>query len=224
MAHILDLPSEILVLIPEEVVGRNLRRSVSNLTMCRKWFEAARAVYVPGINVSKVRIHGCDFGSIASKWNSSHQRTLLYKNTRKLRVRLLGHWWDQKSKSTLDRSDSSDDYEDEMNEPPAEFSTPEGRRAVMQWQRNVLDPSMKELFQDLNRYGVLERVLLETVLDASDEIGPQLVYLNSSTVARFLRNLPVTKDLRHLTLDLCSGLKLRRGRNPTALRECTPAA
>ena len=201
MTQLLDLPSEILVLILEEVGGRNLRRSTSYLTMCRKWYEAARAVYLSGLDVSKIQIHGCDIDNISGKWNRSSQRSLIHKNTRELGVRLFGHWWDQNSKAMMDESN-----EDKPNEPPAEFSNAEGRRAVMQWQRNVLDPNMKRIFHNLKNLEVLGRVSLETVLDASDEVGPQWPYLNSSTIATFLNNLPITKDLMHLTLDICSGL------------------
>ena len=200
MTGLLELPSELPVPIFEELGGRNLRRNVSNLTICRKWYQSAHEVYLSGLETRTIQIFGCDIKDLADKRNSQNQRLLMHKNTRKLYIRLLGHWWDENHKSQI-----TDDSQIGLdNAPPAEFRTPEGR--VMQWQKTILNPAMDELFRDLSRMEVLEDITLETSLDSSDEIGPQWEFLDSSTVATFLQNLPITHDLQNLTLDLGSGL------------------
>lgn len=201
--QLLDLPSELLVLIFEELGGRELRRSALNLTVCRKWFQAAHSVYLSGLETSNIHIYGCDIGDLSRKWSYQNKRVLMHRNTRELRIQLLGHWWDYNSKALTE-----DDAEAtrEGNEPPAEFAAPQGQKEVREWQKKILLPAMNELFGDLSRFGQLQRVSLECLLEFDNHNGPQWEYLTSSTIATFLRNLPIAHDLRSLTLDLCSGL------------------
>ncbi|KAK3690587.1 hypothetical protein LTR37_019083 [Vermiconidia calcicola] len=199
---LMDLPLELLVLVAEEVGGRNLRRDVSNLTTCRKWYDAAHAVYLTGLDHSETRIHGCDVDHLNERWSHLEQRKLVYKNTRKLNIRLLGHWWDEHSKQAI--IDGSEGKED--NEAPAEVVGQEGQKALNRWQADVLRPFLATLFGDLSHLEVLESISLGTLFDVFVAQGPQWPYLDSSAVARFLRCLPLTQDLKNVTLDLCSGL------------------
>ncbi|KAK3709405.1 hypothetical protein LTR37_010966 [Vermiconidia calcicola] len=198
----IDLPQELLDLVAEEVGGRNLRRNVSNLTICRKWYDASHAVYLTGLDHSETRIHGCDLGHFNERWSHLEQRKLMHRNTRNLDVRLLGHWWDEASKRAI--IDGSEGEED--NAAPAEVVGQEGQKALNRWQADVLRPCLAKLFRDLSHFQVLEIMSLETVFDVAEARGPQWPYLYSSAAASFLRCLPLTQDLKKLTLDLCSGL------------------
>ena len=209
MTQLLDLPPELLSLIFDELGGRELRRDVSNLTVCWKWYEASHGVYLSGLDVGRVRIHGCDIDDLAVDWSSPTQRPLMHRNTRTLQFLLLGHWADQAMKAAFERCDSDDDELDmtykQPNDTPSLVSR-EGRYALRGWQRDSLNPSLKEVFGDLSQFRALEHLLLENLLNTTEAAGHQFEYIYSSTIASALRNLPLTQDLKSLTLDLCPSL------------------
>ena len=144
MTQLLDLPVEILVLIFEEVGGRNLRRNLFNLTLCHKWYEAAHEVYLSGLDLDKVDVLGCNVSDVAGKWKTASQRQLMRKNTCEFRTRLLGHWWDSVFKEASVDYDEGHDSGNDQNGLPPEFNTTEGRKALMRWQENTVNPSLKE--------------------------------------------------------------------------------
>ena len=207
MTQLLDLPTELLILILEQLGGRELRRNASNLTICRKWFPAAHPVYLSGLETGNIRIHGCGIGDLAGKWSYSGEWVLMHRNTRELWMRQLGHWWDQNSKAALESWQGIGEAEEvPINQPPEGLNYLDIIKAATWWQSTTLTPALDELFGDLRHFEALECLSLESLLDTNQDTGPQCGHLYSSAVATLLRNLPILHDLRSLTIDLCAGL------------------
>lgn len=90
---LLDLPTEILVLIFEELGGMKLRSNdgAARLTVSRKWYEAAYAVYLSGVSLSNVNLGASGLNNAHLPPVGSQGRRLMHRNTRTLRLRLQGH-------------------------------------------------------------------------------------------------------------------------------------
>lgn len=204
MSRLMDLPAELLCQILEEVGGSQLRRGYGSASLCvsRKWYAAARPVYLSGLEVAKVNIFGHNLTDLDTKYSYSGLRLLMHKNTRKLRVRLLGHYWDEAS------SGDPGGHGDDLNEPPFDFEMPGHVAALEVWRDNTLRPHVNSLFADLSNFEALETLKFEATADAEagHERGPHWNYLYQSTVLAFLHNLPIAHDLKYLTLDI-SGLR-----------------
>ncbi|KAK6428038.1 hypothetical protein LTR95_015824 [Oleoguttula sp. CCFEE 5521] len=210
---LLDLPTELLVLILEEVGGSALRRGagigVHRLTLSRKWYEAAHPVYLSGLNVTDIRVTGSTCGTLESKWGHEDHRRLMHKNTRALHVRLCGHWWE--SKTISNDSDfpmvvEANRFYYEIGGPPLAFdpSNPddEGSQGIKQWQDATLqDGALKPFFKDLQNFSELDSVYFEVFRAEAEELGPQWNYLHAETCRLLLTNLPLCSDLTSLTLD-----------------------
>ncbi|KAF2162310.1 hypothetical protein M409DRAFT_27314 [Zasmidium cellare ATCC 36951] len=217
MSRLIDLPGELLCQILEEVGGSHLRRDngSARLCVCRKWYAAARPVYLSGLGTTKVNIFGHNLGELETKYSYSSLRRLMHKNTREMRIRLLGHYWDENSCQAFDSEYVEDDEEGgaagpptPINEPPIEFEEPEHIVALEQWRDRYLRPQLDALFTDLRHLEALESLTFEASADpeVGHERGPHWDYLYQSTILTFLHNLPVTHDLKDLTLDI-SGLR-----------------
>lgn len=204
MSRLMDLPTELLCQILEEVGGSHLRRGKGSARLCvsRKWYAAARPVYLSGLEVTKINIFGHNLGDLDTKYSNTGLRPLMHKNTRKLRVRVLGHYWDEPS------SREPSGHGDDLNEPPFDFELPEHIAALVDWRDDTLRPHLNTLFTDLHNFEALEVLKFEATADSEvgQERGPHWDYLYQSTVLAFLHNLPIIHDLNHLTLDI-SGLR-----------------
>ncbi|KAK4508421.1 hypothetical protein PRZ48_002159 [Zasmidium cellare] len=217
MSRLMNLPTELLCQILEEVGGSHLRRDngSARLCVCRKWYEAARPVYLSGLETTNINIFGHNLGDLETKYSYSDLRPLMHKNTRELRIRLLGHYWDEPS-STAFNTDFEDDDEEggaagpptPLNEPPIDFELPEYIASLSEWRDNTLRPQLETFFTDLRHFEALETLTFEASADpeVGHERGPHWDYLYQSTVLTFLHNLPLTHDLSSLTLDI-SGLR-----------------
>lgn len=204
MSRLTDLPTELLCQILEEVGGRHLRRGKGSARLCvsRKWYAAARPVYLSGLEVTKINIFGHNLGDLDTKYSHTGLRPLMHKNTRELRIRLLGHYWDEAS------STEPSGHGDDLNEPPFDFILPEHAVALEDWRDKTLRPHLNALFTDLHHFEALKTLIFEATADAEvgHERGPHWDYLYQSTVLTFFHNLPITHDLTYLTLDI-SGLR-----------------
>ncbi|KAK5175244.1 uncharacterized protein LTR77_000381 [Saxophila tyrrhenica] len=213
MALLTDLPVEILELILEEVGGRNLRRNVDNLLLCRRWYDVAISVFHSGLEISSIRIHGCDVERLKDQQKSYKQRLLMHKNAREVNVRLLGYWWDDKTKQVFERPvwpqtlrwQDQIDLPDLLNEPP-EAVINNRRHPLSEWHRTSLAPAIEKLSEDLRRCETLDSLSFEALIDWDDPWSPKYPFLSSSLAGRLIGSLPVAQRLKRLTLDLASGL------------------
>ncbi|KAK6437079.1 hypothetical protein LTR95_006726 [Oleoguttula sp. CCFEE 5521] len=205
---LLDLPAELLTQILEELGGRELRRGVHvgsrRLTLSRYWYEAALPVYLSGLDVASVEVTGIHCLDLPYHLNYLGSRRLMYKNTRRLHVRLYGHWWD----STEIHCACDDHYRPRSpEEPPFAFEPFDtmddpGSSAIRKWQTEILrHEALHPFFDDLASFSVLEDVTFEVLREAEAEQGPQWDYLNAETCQRLLTSLSLATNLDFLTLD-----------------------
>lgn len=211
---------ELLSQIMEEVGGSHLRRNNGSARLCvsRRWYAAARPVYLSGLGTTSIKVFGHNLRELDTKYGDSGLRPLMHKNTRSLRVRLLGHYWDANSSQAYDTEEEVEDEQSNgegaaaaptpLNEPPFEFEEPEHMRTLEDWRDTKLRSRLDDLFTDLRHFEALQDLIFEASADpeVGHERGPHWDYLYQSTLLNFVINLPVTYDLRNLTLDV-SGLR-----------------
>lgn len=210
MAALMGLPTELLCHILEEVGGSHLRRgkgAAARLCLSRQWYAVAQPVYLTGLGTTHIKIYGHNLDDLETKYGISGLRPLMYKNTRSLRLRLLGHWWDSNVAATYDSEDEDGNSvdSDAHNEPPFDFKQPAGRKALETWRDEKLRPYLEALFDDLRNFSVLQSLSVEASSDPSyeDTDGPRWDYIYQSSIVHLLQNLPIMHDLSSLTLDLC---------------------
>lgn len=205
MSSLLDLPIELLVLILEQLGGRELRRGEGSarLTVCKTWYSAALPIFLSGFGTSNVQLYGHNIGSIRGKYGYNGARSLrplMHKNTRDLRIHLLGHPWDEATA----QADEDGEYTT-WNEPPFDGSVDSSfiSRAVGDWRDAHLKPCLDDLFADLRYFEVLEDVIVEARSEPVDDLAciPQHHYIYVDTISRLALNLPVTHGLVSFTLD-----------------------
>lgn len=209
---------ELLSQILEEVGGAHLRNNkgaAARLCVCQKWYAAARPIYLSGLGTTRIKLFGHNIGELDTKYGYSQLRPLMHKNTRNLRIRLLGHWWDQNSSQAWIEEEEASEQEDNedaaagpltpLNEPPIDFELPENVRALQVWRDEQLCPRLDALFQDLSNFEALEELTFEASADpeVGHERGPHWDYIYNYAALHFLNHLPIAHDLRQLTLDIC---------------------
>lgn len=190
MTGLQDLPVELLSLIAEELGGGELRKNVRNLTLCRKWYNAAFEVYRSGLNLGDINIYGCNINRLSDRGSYSGLRKLMHKNTRRLHVRLLGHWRDETRAENLGLyhrgADNNfglflDDREgielgkrdrEELDDDPYVFGQRSELEALTEWQARRLNPQLFELFEDLPRFTFLESLTFEAIQGTENNGSP----------------------------------------------------
>jgi hypothetical protein len=212
--NILELPTELLVLILEEVGGRELRRGhgvgARRLTVCRRWYRAARAVYLSGLEFANVMIKGHSLESFNTSLRSGSARSLMHKNTRNLHIRSYGHWWDTKDFRTDDDSGRAHEKLPPVVFDPDDSKRVEGSVKVEDWQSQEMMPSLDRIFEDLKSFTALEIVQVDFFTELIPERGPQWGYLPVRTLHRLYQNLPFGYDLTTLSIDI-SNLAMMTG-------------
>ena len=224
MASLMAIPAELLVLILEHVGGRELRRSetgkparysrgwraTEKLALCREWYAAARPVYLSGLHVSEMRLYACSLRSPDHDFGHSRSRKLMYKNTRSLSLRLLGHFWDTRSAEDNERWHAEDGWTGPFaeNEPPENFEwdSANGRTTLREWRDKTIRTRLDELFEDLRHFTVLKYLDITASSDP-DGIGPDWDYIHLATISKLVMNLPIMHSLRTFILDT-SGTRL----------------
>lgn len=212
MSSLLDLPIELLIFILERVGGRELRRGKGSarLAICRTWYAAALPVYLSGFGTSSIQLYGHNIEKIRSKFGYTGFRPLMHKNTRNLRIHLLGHLWDEATAQA-----NEDGEYTTWNEPPygMEESPSFMSKALDEWQYLQLRPSLDELFGDLRHFEALESVIIEARAEPVDDLAhvPNRDYIHTDTISTLALNLPVTRGLVSFTLDTCGTRLLGTG-------------
>lgn len=202
MASLLDLPIELLILILERVGGRELRRGKGSarLGVCRTWYSVALPIYLSGFGTSNIDLYGHNIGQIRGMLSYKGLRPLMHKNTRDVRVRLLGHGWDEATA----QADEDCEYTT-WNELPHDMEGNEymTSQALKLWRNSQLKPCLDDLFGDLRQFEALENIVVEARSEPVDELVsiPHHDYLHASTISRLISNLPITRSLASFTLD-----------------------
>ncbi|CZT18514.1 uncharacterized protein RCC_04359 [Ramularia collo-cygni] len=205
MASLLDLPIELLILILEKVGGRELRRGggSARLAVCRVWYTAALPIYTSGFATSHVNLYGHNIDTLRSQFGYAGFRPirhLMHKNTREVRIHLLGHPWDEATA----QADEICEYTT-WNSPPYNRNEDPSTivKALDAWRDVQLKPCLDELFSDLRRFEALESVIVEARSEPRHETVriPHRDYMYVGTISKLLLNLPVVHNLVSLTLD-----------------------
>ncbi|KAK4963634.1 hypothetical protein LTR10_001263 [Elasticomyces elasticus] len=221
MPTLQTIPVEILGLICEHLGGRELRRGkgAGRLMLFKAWYLEARPVFLSGVDVASIRLYGHNLHELSDgNLSSSISRHLMRQNTRHLRLRMVGHWWDE----MLSREYEEACDEVEENTEGSDFDMP-GYLAHEQnelhpsaknlldnypkwedWRDDYLAPTLDDLFGDLRNFTALESLRFE----ASNEdpsYGDMLLrgkgYIHARTMRNILTNLPILHDLTNFTLD-----------------------
>lgn len=90
----------------------------------------------------------------------------MHKNTRKLRIRLLGHFWDERTAEVHDTEDESGQrtsLNSVRNEAPFDFTASQNQRKPEQWHDLQLKPHLDEVFDDLKSFEILQSATLEAI-------------------------------------------------------------
>ncbi|KAK5945567.1 hypothetical protein PMZ80_002772 [Knufia obscura] len=204
VSGLIDLPAELLSHILEEVGGRELRRGngSARLCVCQKWYKAAQPVYLSGLEVGDINIYRHNISKLRTAYGYSGLRPLMHKNTRKLRVRLVGNYR-EKDSAQADYyghySDDETDHDVDVVDNKIENISLEKRRD------KVLSRHLDALFTDLNNFSVLETLAFEASPQSTRQRpeGPRWSYIQQSTMSNLLRNVPLTWNLKNFTLDMC---------------------
>lgn len=230
MTRLLDLPSELLSLILEEVGGGELRKNVDNLTICRKWYNAAHSIYVSGGHLRNINLKGCNINRLADVGSYSGQRRLMLKNTRSLHIRLLGHWRDQTSENEFELfADDTEGLEhgrrdrEVLDNDPYVFGQRTEWDALRDWRENTLLPRLHELSQDLPNFSFLESFTFESVSGTQNNGKPLSYYLEGTDLSMLVGGLCKMKNLKHLTLDVCSGISIQSQHDCLLLTQLIPS-
>ncbi|KAK4894466.1 hypothetical protein LTR27_007352 [Elasticomyces elasticus] len=222
MPSLQTLPVELLGLICDHLGGRELRRGKGSLTLFKAWYLEARPVFLSGIDVASIRLYGHNLFQLSGEgWD----RQLMRQNTRHLRLRMVGHWWDE----LMSREYEQACDEVEENTEGSDFDMP-GYLAHEQnelhplakdlfdkhpkwedWRDEYLAPTLDDLFGDLRNFTALESLRFE----ASNEdpsYGDMLLrgkgYIHARTMRNLLTNLPLLHDLTNFTLDTAGTNKI----------------
>lgn len=205
MSSLSDLPIELLVLILEQLGGRELRRGQGSarLTVCKTWYSAALPVYLSGFGTSSIQLYGYNVKSVRNKFgynNLQPLRHLMHKNTRELRFSLRGHPWDEATA----RADEDGEHT-AWNQPPGdgELTPSMVLKAAETWRDSELKPCLDDVFNDLRHFEALEHITVEARSEPADDLAriPHCDYMYTDTISRLALNLPVTQNLVSLTLD-----------------------
>ncbi|KAK5735419.1 hypothetical protein LTR17_008116 [Elasticomyces elasticus] len=224
MPSLQTIPVELLGLICEHLGGRELRRGKGRLTLFKAWYLEARPVFLSGIDVASIRLYGHNLFQLSDKkWD----RQLMRQNTRHLRLRMVGHWWDelmsceyeQACDEVEENTEGSDfdmpgyHYHEQNELHPSAKTLFDKYPKWEDWRDDYLAPTLDDLFGDLRNFAALESLRFE----ASNEepsCGDMLLrgkgYIHASTMRTLLTNLPVLHDLTELTLDTAVRLRMRR--------------
>lgn len=112
MSFLNDLPPEWPIQILEDVGGRELRRGkdAARLVSASNGLSqhAQAIVHRSGLKTRTVNLHGHDIEELDHACSYSRLRTLMHKNTRGLRIRLLGHCWDEHTAHAENAASDSD--------------------------------------------------------------------------------------------------------------------
>lgn len=141
MSSLTDLPPELLVQILEAVGSRELGRGkgAAKLCVCQHWYIAARPVYLSGLKTRNINIFGHNIKDLDNAYSYSDLRPLMHKNTRKLRFRLLVHYWDENTAQANNHHSDADNVENEgfLDPKPPDFWY-----ILERWRDRVLNPRL----------------------------------------------------------------------------------
>jgi hypothetical protein len=123
----------------------------------------------------------------------------MHKNTRDLRVHLLGHPWDEATANA-----DEDGEHTTWNEPPIEIRESPSlcHKTLASWREAQLRSCLDDLFGDLRNFEVLENVVFGA---RSEELSHLRTsdYIHVDTISRLVLNLPITDGLASFALDTC---------------------
>ncbi|MCJ1396522.1 hypothetical protein MMC18_009413 [Xylographa bjoerkii] len=192
---IVDLPTEILSAILQDVGPTQLRRTAENLLVCRRWYQLALPIYLSGLDLSSITLSAWSlirFPSTGLLFDAIAARTL------RLSIRIVGHccrtevcrpWFD--NEGIEDDSSESD--------PPGfdcGFQV-EGSAESTRWDRE-LNRKLGVLAASLPNFVSLNEFHLQA---SGEELDTRRINLSTLTLQRLLESLPATVD--SVTLDTC---------------------
>lgn len=216
MTQLLDLPAELLSLILSEVGGGSLRKDINNLTICRKWYNAAFEIFHSGRHLRDIDLRGCNINRLADVGSYSGQRKLMHKNTRNLKIRLLGHWRDQFSEQDFALyEDDSEGLEhgkrdrEALDNDPYVFGQRTEWEALVDWREDVMRPRLHDLFNDLPQFSFLESFTFESISGTMNNGTALVRYLEGLDLSILVMGLEKVPSLKTLTLDICSGISIQ---------------
>lgn len=126
----------------------------------------------------------------------------MHKNTRDLRLYLLGHPWDEATA----QFDEAGEYTT-WNESPCKTKDDLSlmSKTLEKWQDAELRRHLNELFGDSRDFEALENAVLEARKEPADEVYyiPHRDYICVDTLSKLVLHLPIADGLTSFTVDTC---------------------
>ncbi|MCJ1456051.1 hypothetical protein MMC28_006408 [Mycoblastus sanguinarius] len=219
---LLDLTTELLMLIAEHIGAIELRKSVSYLLIARRWYQAALPTYLSGIPLRDVYLSSYEFQRLPPPGTPLWE--IIEAKAVRLSLRLLGHPsrqiatrpWHINAEDSDDESMEEEDDETQCEEwmvagPKLPSLETQSKRKPYTWDAEMeqsLRPwragtnyLISELASTLSDFQKLEELSLEASSELEAHEGPLWDYVFDSSIKDIISNLPTT--LTNLTLDTC---------------------
>ena len=234
---LLHLPLELLALIAHHVGASELRKSVDNLLVAKRWYRAILPVYLFRLPLSNLYLASHHDLEILPSSNAPLS-SLIQMKSKRLSVRLVGHpcrypsiapWHDN---TTISRGQDGtkkvgDWHYDWTTIGPVEVLNGECPRRAWRWcgETRTLYRWADRVNRKLDKLAVmlpnvknLDEFSLEAASEIDGEQGPRWDYLHDSTVCSLILSLP--PFLNNLTIDLCGSTVITPDRGRDVFHLC----
>ena len=219
--QLLDFPFELLLNVFKKLGGEELRRSVSYLLICKRWYHIAHEVFLSDLPITELRLSSRHLQLLPPE--GSLLTNLIREKATRLSIRLVGH-------PSLDVStspwislaeDKNDDHDvDDVDSIQDEWIVNtdyiDGKRGIdadkiqhsahlscrpqQAWMRRV-NSTLVELADKLATFTALEEFMFESSSEQEVTPEPRWDYVHDVTLGKIITGLP--NNLTAITLDTC---------------------
>ena len=202
---LLDLPLEILISIYEHLGPAELRRSVDNLLLSKRLYEASHRTYLVDLQLSTLRLSTCGL-----EWSppvDSPLFGLIRHQVKHLSIQLVNHpskkvsstlWADSPELPGRDNEECDDPYKRFFGNGEIQRVWKDDQQIALQRWRLLLNQQLKNLAKMLPLFTQLQSFALEAACDCGS--GAKWDYLYADTFALLVRSLPVGLSAVHLDI------------------------
>ncbi len=177
--RLMKLPQELLSLVFEHLGTSELRRDVNYLVISKQWYSLAHPFFLSGLDATKIKLSAVSLAKYPPVNKESPLLSLIRNHAQHLSLRLLGHWWDNKTSRGFDGyRDPWEDTQgplsgedDEDNVPEADFTAADDNAEMDEWRKKV-NASIQDLALSLFGFRSLETLRLEFSAEDDEKIGP----------------------------------------------------
>ncbi|KAL9099756.1 MAG: hypothetical protein Q9163_004787 [Psora crenata] len=184
MTRLLDLPPELLTQIAREITPAELRRTVSNLLVCKSWYIWALPIYLSGLRLEAIYLSAHDIERFPSPTGQLYD--MVCSNVKHISISLLGR--PSKGKGHV----AGGTPEDSPNYGRSKLDE------LVEWRRRFRH-TLSAFLQRLPEFNQLERVRFSGSSDAHHQQGPRRDYLFKSSIEQLVSTVPV--GLKYFNLD-----------------------